>query len=188
MHRSVKFLSLALAAMFLISETVAAADEIAQVNTPPESYKTTYDNIPADWEEFWLDDESIYSFLGDPVDGIYMTQHAYGEHGDGVQLAGGAYFTVISPLMMLVQNEEGITQVIEFRYCRGLDRAKYLVLSTEAVEIKFRRNSILPLMTAQTRGLIRDCRIEEIYDWHGPTFYVDDIVRPTRTYRARRRR
>ncbi len=169
--------------MALTGLAVANADDInIQENKPPAEYERTYDNIPADWEEFWLDDESIYGFLGEPIDVMHMTKLIYGKSGDGVQLAGGAFFTVISPKMILVQDESTETLLVEFRFCKELDRARYIFLRTKQVDIKFRRNSGITFMTAQSRGFMA-CPIEEIYKWHGPTFYIEDINRPERTYR-----
>lgn len=165
------------------SGLTASADDMETNNMPPVEYKKSIDNIPGNWEEFWLDDETILGYMGEEIDEILMTEDTYGESGDGVQLAGGAWFTIISPNALLLKNEAGATNFVEFRHCRNLDRAKYLFLPTGIAEVKFIRNRGLPLMTRQSGGWLEDCRIEAMHEWNGPTYYLDTITRPKRNYR-----
>ena len=165
------------------SGLTASAGDLETNNIPPVDYKKSIDNIPGNWEEFWLDDETILGYMGEEVDEILMTKNTYGESGDGVQLAGGAWFTIISPNALLLKDETGVTKYVEFKHCRGLDRARFLFVQSDKAEIKFMRNRSLPLMSRQSGGWLEDCRIEAMHKWNGPTYYLGTIKRPKRNYR-----
>ena len=175
-----KLIALTTAALIFMGGTTFAADG---ENRPPADYKKTYDNIPAKWEQFYLSEEQIDAYRGDEIDEVLMTDIMAGQVGDGLQLAGGAWFTVIGEKSMIFKDQDNTTSLIEFRHCRGLDRAKYIFIPTEIVEVRYRRNGQMIVMTHRDRGFIWDCRIEKMYDWNGPTFYIEDIKRPERTYR-----
>jgi len=171
-------------ALFLSIGTSASAESAN--NLQPETYTKTFDNLPAKWKEFYLGEDKIQTHKGEEVDEILMTKLIYGRSADGTKLAGGHWFTVIGKNLVLVKDENEKTHLIETRNkCKALKRAKYLFLGNDIVEIKYRRLDEF-VFTTRLKGGFANCQITAMYEWNGPTYYLDNIEQPVRKYRASR--
>jgi len=150
-------------------------------------YKKTFDNIPAKWSQFYLGEEKIDQYRGDPLDEVLMTKHTYGQHGDGIKLAGGYWFTVIGENEILIRDEDDQTVLLEMRYCPALKRARYIFLPTEKVIIRYRNNGSFSFTTRFSEGFAH-CEIIGMHEWRGPLLYIDDIKHNVRNYHRRETR
>jgi len=170
-------------ALFAITFVPAFAE-----NMDVKDYKKTFDNIPANWEQFYLDSEQIDAGKGEQVNKVYMTRHTYGQSGDATLLAGGHWFTVIGRKHILIKDEDEETFLIETRgKCRIFKRLKHLYLGNNEASLYYRKNGSVIGMTRFQSGNTTgspygSCDIDKLYRWSGPTYFLSDIKSPVRNY------
>ncbi|NNE59070.1 MAG: hypothetical protein HKN36_13265 [Hellea sp.] len=157
-------------------------------NIDVKDYDKTFDNIPADWEQFYLSGEQIEAGKGDKVPKVYMTKHTFGQSGDATLLAGGHWFTVIGKKHILIKDENEQIFLIETQgKCRSFKRLKHIYLGNNSASIYYKKNGAVIGLTRFNIGTTAGspyggCEIDNLYKWAGPTYYLPNIKRPVRSF------
>lgn len=143
MTKSRQFIAAWLTAFLTFGGASAQTDEV-----PAETANLVYDDIPASWDDYRLDPESLEQFAGDDTrklcldDDFIKHPHQYeeltirnprqqtgksrsrGVHASGAavmrftQLKGGADFIVVGEEELLLRTPETGAHLISTRYCR----------------------------------------------------------------------